>query len=198
MSLPLPVKKNKFGERVADLSVDRHYRQIAEEIIEACTAQGKNDEARKLVDVITCCVTRLDILQDYVDDDEFEDFSHYLRILVQDFAPETVYGLVQDFEPNVVNEQFFKQVIGEQFLKQVIVDNFYPNLVVCSMQAYSGAVTDRLIGSDDAGNEETYLIDIIYVCVKRLEYLGYDESAREKLYQAVNNKNRRRGYFEDH
>ena len=173
MILPLPVKKNKFGERVADLSVDRHYRQIAEEIIEACTAQGKDDEVMELVDVITCCVTRLDILQNYDD----KDFSQCLRDLAQDF------GL--DF-------------IGEQFLKQVIVDNFYPNLVVCSMQAYSGAVTDRLIGSDDAGNEETYLIDIIYVCVKRLEYLGYDESAREKLYQAVNNKNRRRGYFEDH
>ena len=195
MILPLPVKKNKFGERVADISVDRHYRQIAEEIIEACTAQGKNDEARKLVDVITCCVTRLDILQDYVDDDEFEDFSHYLRILVQDFAPETVYGLVQDFEPNVVNEQTLKQVIDEQTLKQVIADSFYPSLAVHFARAYY-AVSVGMYGFI-YGDDELHLAGIIYFCVKRLEYLGYDESAREKLYQAVNDKNRKRGYFEN-
>lgn len=35
MILPLPVKKNKFGQRVANISTANYYRQIVEEVLEA-------------------------------------------------------------------------------------------------------------------------------------------------------------------
>lgn len=67
----LPVKKNKYGERVADISLEKQYRQLFEEIMEA-NAEGANGmwrcyEAEELVDVMACCVTRLNILgvEDY-------------------------------------------------------------------------------------------------------------------------------------
>ena len=80
---PLPVKKNKFGENVADISIEKFYHQIAEEVMEAHTASiihdvkkimsaegcgqcaefiGENNEPEELVDIITCCITRLEIL----------------------------------------------------------------------------------------------------------------------------------------
>ena len=65
MILPLPVKKNKFGQRVADILTCDYYTQLAEEIIEANEASfsiAGNDEGLELVDVITTCITRLDIM----------------------------------------------------------------------------------------------------------------------------------------
>ena len=80
--LPLPVKKNKFGKSVADIPTTDYYRQIAEEVLEAHVA-AKNaelvkrmtdegcgqcaefvlcNEAEELADIITCCVTRLEII----------------------------------------------------------------------------------------------------------------------------------------
>ena len=50
---------------------------------------------------------------------------------------------------------------------------------------------DKFIGNAEA--EE--LADIITCCVTRLAIIGYDEEKRQALYQAVNEKNRRRGYF---
>lgn len=41
------------------------------------------------------------------------------------------------------------------------------------------------------------LQDLITVCTSYLDYLGFDEVAREKLCQQVNDKNRKRGYFEE-
>ena len=80
--LPLPVKKNKFGNRVADISITDYYRQISEEVLEAhnaannwavikilrddgcgqCAELIPCNEPEELVDIITCCITRLDIL----------------------------------------------------------------------------------------------------------------------------------------
>ena len=80
--LPLPVKKNKFGLSVKDIPVTDYYRQIAEEVLEAHNA-AKNaefvkqindegcgqcaefvlcNEAEELADIITCAVTRLEII----------------------------------------------------------------------------------------------------------------------------------------
>ncbi|MBQ9486625.1 MAG: hypothetical protein IJU91_02335, partial [Selenomonadaceae bacterium] len=74
--LPLPVKKNKFGEKVADISIKKYYRQICEEVVEAHKASIEiqarqydslldiaDDEPTELVDVITCCITRLNIIK---------------------------------------------------------------------------------------------------------------------------------------
>lgn len=108
MILPLPVKKNKFGQRVADLPVDVYYGQIAEELLEAHNAANNR---------------------------------HIVKILRND-------GCGQCSE---------------------ILD--------C--------------------NEPEELVDIITTCITRLDILGYDEDARQKLYQAVNDKNKSRGYFED-
>ena len=69
--LPLAVKKNKFGQRVADLSVTEYYRQIEEEVLEAhenavmyemSLQCSRYDEAEELVDVITTCITRLETI----------------------------------------------------------------------------------------------------------------------------------------
>lgn len=39
------------------------------------------------------------------------------------------------------------------------------------------------------------LTDVITICVSWLDTLGYDEAARERLQERVNEKNRKRGYF---
>ena len=107
--LPLPVKKNKFGQRVADISVNDYYRQIMEEVLEAHEAAVN----------VTCIAA----------------------------IKREGCGLCVDY-----------------------------------------------IGSH---NEAEELADIIATCITRLDILGYDEDARQKLYQAVNDKNKSRGYFED-
>lgn len=85
--LPRPVQKNKRGEFVAKISTSKYYKQILEEVQEAFQAAIVGDtikilrnegcgqcvdtiedeicdanEAEELVDIITCCVTRLEIL----------------------------------------------------------------------------------------------------------------------------------------
>lgn len=41
------------------------------------------------------------------------------------------------------------------------------------------------------------LQDLITVCTSCLDFLGFDEAARDKLCQQINEKNRKRGYFEE-
>lgn len=41
------------------------------------------------------------------------------------------------------------------------------------------------------------LTDVITVCVSWLDTLGYDEAARERLQERVNEKNRKRGYHDE-
>ena len=106
--LPLPVKKNKFGNLVADIPVTDYYRQIAEEVLEAHNA-AKNAEFVKQINNEGC-------------------------------------GQCAEF-------------------------------ILC--------------------NEAEELADIITCAVTRLDIIGYDESKRAKLYAAVNDKNRKRGYFEE-
>lgn len=108
MILPLPVKKNKFGQRVADISLEDYYHQIVEEVSEAHTAA---------------------IIASFVD------------ILRNEGCGQCA--------------EFFN----------------------C--------------------NEPEELVDIITCCITRLEFLGYDADKRQKLYQAVNDKNKKRGYFDD-
>ena len=102
--LPLPVKKNKFGRRIADISITEYYRQIEEEVLES-----------------------------------------------------------------------FKEA-------------------VCS-ELYEKINSDKKICNADREAEE--LVDLITCCVTRLEIIGYDEEKRQKLYEFVNEKNRKRGYFDE-
>ena len=67
--MPLPVKKNKFGIATKDLTETEYYGQIEEEVLEAyeqaALAQFDDDERREpeeLIDIITCCVTWLEII----------------------------------------------------------------------------------------------------------------------------------------
>ena len=161
---PLPVKKNKFGQRVADIHIYEYYCQLMEEILEAhkaavvyenietarhITIDGRSyDEAIELVDIITCCVTRL-------------------------------------------------HIIGGKYDARVIdlpTDYFYRELAKQVLCAFQKAV---LIGFFSVNREAVELSAVIKMCVARLESLGYDESARENLYAAVNDKNKKRGYFEE-
>lgn len=180
--LPLPVKKNKFGKFVADISIDDYYRQICEEVLEAheesfiaeYSAEKEDHEAEEIVDVITTCVTRLDIMHWY--EDEF--FSDYLNRIISDAEPD--YSEPKDF---------------------------YTDLSHAVTIAYSAAKFGYIINEEDGSDlinylnvsdydEETLLAEIIVMCIKRLESLGLDESTRQEFYQAVNEKNRKRGYFD--
>ncbi len=190
--LPLPVKKNKFGERVADISIAEYYRQICEEVLEAHAASIEiqardydslldiaDNEPMELVDVITCCITRLEIMHWYEDGD---DFGEYVDSIIYE------------------NQLNYKEPA-----------DFYADLSAAVMQSYHAARTGKIIdylhkegcGSCAADldvsycDEEGWLGDIMVMCIKRLEQLGYDESARQEIYQAVNAKNRKRGYFEE-
>ncbi len=181
--LPLPVKKNKFGERVADISVEEYYHQICEEVVEAHKASIEiqareytlldiaDDEPTELADVITCCITRLDIIK-----------------------CDNIVGVIDD------QKKYYSEPA-----------DFYTDLAAAVMNSYHAAKT--AINFDYMRNEgcgycaidlaqdeyvEKYCLGyIIVMCIKRLAKLGYDESDRQKIYQAVNDKNRKRGYFEE-
>ena len=155
--LPLPVKKNKHGELVANLSVGAYYRQIIEEVLEAHAENVgvfESNEAEELADVITCCITRLNILNDGE-----KNFDEYVSELLTEAERDYT-------EP----------------------EDFYTDLAFKVMQGFCL--------SSYSFYERKTLSRIIVMCVKRLESMGYDETRREKLYAAVNEKNRRRGYLE--
>jgi len=195
MILPLPVKKNKFGQNVADISTIDYYRQIVEEVLEAheckniCDYNCDDDwlsgeefvrqlkrEAEELVDVITCCVTRFKIIYEY------KDFDNHLSTYIEDA------------------KKYYREPA-----------DFYTDLAVAVMRSYHAAQTAKLCDymrnagcgycaadfDQDYENEKYTLSEIIVLCLKRLDFLGYDEDARQKIYQAVNEKNRKRGYFDD-
>ena len=128
MILPLPVKKNKLGQKVADLSTTEYYRQIEEEVLEAYE-NAVMFQARK-IDII-------------------------IRL---------------------------KEALGEGNIPKVVIDE----LKRCP-QRFTVYVDD----------EAEELVDVITTCITRLEIIGYDEIKRQELYQAVNEKNRKRDYFED-
>ena len=170
--LPLPVKKNKFGERVADISLEKYYRQICEEVLEAHSEViYKDREAEEIVDVMACCITRLNIIK--CDD---------------------IVGVIDD------QKKYYSEP-----------SDFYTDLAAAIMNSYHAAKTAinfkymynvgcGYCAIDLAKDEyvEKYCLGyIIVMCIKRLEKLGYDESERQEIYQAVNAKNRKRGYFEE-
>ena len=151
MTKILPVKKNKYGERVADISVDKYYTQIFEEVLEAHEESviGMADylEAEELVDVMTCCITRIDILDIGV-------------------------------QPNLY------------ITASEAKTNFYVKLAQQVARAYATVKMEKIC-------EVVELMEIINMCLNRLEYLGFNEDKRQKLYDRVNTKNRKRGYFDD-
>ena len=109
MILPLPVKKNKLGQKVADLSTTEYYRQIEEEVLEAYENAVMYETARRI----------------------------------------------------------------------------------------ATEVCNTYLGEYGRSDEAEELVDVITTCITRLEIIGYDEIKRQELYQAVNEKNRKRDYFED-
>ena len=149
--LPLAVKKNKFGQRVADIGLLDYYGQIMEEVLEAYiesviaeySTEKDANEAEELADVITCCVTRLSIIK-----------SRFVKTEVE------------------------------------IPQDFYQYLAKTVLLAYDKAKYEHEY-------ESAELSYIINLCITRLEIIGYDAKKREKIYKAVNDKNRKRGYFED-
>ena len=162
--LPLAVKKNKFGERVADISVTDYYAQIMEEVLEAHEGAIASkltghrpeflycNEAEELVDIITCCVTRLDII----------DFEFSKKIKLVDL-PRDFY---RSLEQNVLN-------------------------------AHENAILYENVANNYKYYEGNSLVDVINLCITKLSHFGYDADARQKIYEAVNEKNRKRGYLED-
>ena len=181
---PLPVKKNKFGERVANISVGKYYRQICEEVLEAHAASIEiqardynslldiaDNEPTELVDVMACCITRLNIIK-----------------------CENVVGVIDD------QEKYYSEPA-----------DFYTDLAAAVMNSYHAAKTAinfEYMRNEGCGYCAIDLAEVEYVekyrlgyiiamCIKRLAKLGYNESARQEIYQAVNEKNRKRGYLEE-
>lgn len=62
---------------------------------------------------------------------------------------------------------------------------------------------EGMVDSDKAGIVDVNnrlameLTDVITVCVSWLDTLGYDEAARDRLQQGVNEKNKARGYHDE-
>ena len=169
MIKPLAVKKNKYGQLVADISAADYYAQIMEEVLEAqaefvkakilrnnpddccgnCFMGIKANEAEELVDVITCCVTRLDII-----------------------------GGKYDVEKVELPKDFYRELSK--------------SVLIALRKAFQSEVS-QLVGDYEA----VELSFIINLCIARLEQLGYYADKRQELYKAVNEKNRKRGYFEE-
>ena len=172
--LPRPVKSNKYGQSVACIDSVDYYTQIFEEINEAiaaciversakiCTDEGcgqcievienqlsNESEIFELVDVITCCVTRMDILGCKAD-------AHPVNV------------------PVICSEK-----------------TFYNELTSYALNAFRQATLKKSL------QETGELQNIIYYVVRYLYSKGIDKSQLELLYSRVNEKNERRGYFEE-
>ena len=94
-----------------------------------------------------------------------------------------------------------------QSVKAISVTDYYRQISEEVLEAHHAAKNAELVKRmTDEGcgqcaefvlcNEAEELADIITCCITRLEIIGYDESKRAKLYAAVNDKNKKRGYFE--
>lgn len=145
----LPVKKNKYGERVADISLEKQYRQLFEEIMEA-NAEGANGmwrcyEAEELVDVMACCVTRLNILG-------VEDYAvTSWGTMVKDFYVElTDKALVAYGAALTAAEQaIFKNTVGHKALYLVEIKTLREIMSMCIAKLES-------IGYDANKRQEMY------------------------------------------
>lgn len=62
-------------------------------------------------------------------------------------------------------------------------------------EEYHEATVQIILEDTTRAAEE--LQDIITVCTSMLQWLGFDEHARDELTKQVNEKNRQRGYFEE-
>ena len=159
---------------VATISVNKHYKQIIEEVFEAHEAEIRkavvdfvqNDgcgmcvdlidevfctstELEEIVDVITCCVTRIDILGGTFD-----------------ATPSTKH-----FDDNV--------------------KDFFSSIAVGLMNAHFLAI------EEDKELEIRALQETINYCLWYLNKLGYTSEDIEYQYKLVNEKNARRGYFDE-
>lgn len=74
------------------------------------------------------------------------------------------------------------EVIQEATYLESLTANYYAETDIEEV-----GVTEKRIAEE--------LTDVITVCVSWLDTLGYDEAARERLQERVNEKNRKRGYF---
>ena len=100
-----------------------------------------------------------------------------------------------------------------QDVARISATNYYKQILEEVQEAFQAAIvgdTIKILRNEGCGqcvdtiedeicdaNEAEELADIITCCVTRLEILGYDENARQKIYQRVNEKNRKRGYFRE-
>ena len=166
---PLPVKKNKHGELVASLSITRQYRQIMEEVMEA---HAENVGA--------------------FESNEAEELADVITSCITRLA---------NIHSSVKNIGEFISGLVNAAKTYVDDSDFYTDLATSVMQAYSTQSCEELLDYYDVRyedyDEDKSLAEVIALCEKRLESMGYDEVAREKIYAAVNEKNRRRGYLED-
>ena len=84
----------------------------------------------------------------------------------------------------------------DKSVKDLSVTEYYRQIEEEVLEAFKEAVLSE--NSKVHGqNEAEELVDIITTCITRLEIIGCDENKRQELYAAVNEKNKKRGYFEE-
>lgn len=62
MTLPKPVKRDQHGRRIANYTRREWFSKILEEVLEANETVDLKYHAEELADVITVCISRLEIL----------------------------------------------------------------------------------------------------------------------------------------
>ena len=89
--------------------------------------------------------------------------------------------------------------------KKLTVNEHYRLISKKVLEAHKEAVVDELSEItdmycdiyDEGQYEAEALVEVIACCISRLENIGCDEDKRQQIYSTVNEKNRKRGYFEE-
>ena len=175
---PLPVKKNKFNLSVAKVSATEYYWQVMEEVLEAQKASILR-EVEKIMAGDGCgqCIeTAMYSLSDESEAHELVDIitCAVTRLYVLGFTLDEKVESLKRYEP---------------FSADITRDVFYRSIVRTVLNAHQSAVNRKK-------DEVYFLFDVISDCIGYLELLGYDLEKRQILYNAVNEKNCKRGYFE--
>ena len=120
-----------------------------------------------------------------ISEKDFENFVKVANIILQSVSPRPVIRdgngiLIKDYTP----QDFYlklQEEISEAMEKMMLY-------------SYGDYQVSANIEKEDIAEE---IADIITVCISQLEALGFDEEKRSKIFAKVNEKNEKRGYFNE-
>ena len=120
-----------------------------------------------------------------ISEKDFENFVKVANIILQSVSPRPVIRdgngiLIKDYTP----QDFYlklQEEISEAMEKMMLY-------------SYGDYQVSANIEKEDIAEE---IADVITVCISQLEALGFDEENRSKIFARVNEKNEKRGYFNE-